>query len=63
MAPIRDEGNGSPDVLEAMLSVMRDAQARRRVLVFSDLSDSRLSPKKRLRDIGRRAGRVRIVCR
>jgi len=49
---IRDEGNGSPDTLDAMFAVLRDARARRRVLVFSDLSDSRRSPRKRLRDIG-----------
>jgi UDP-N-acetylmuramoyl-tripeptide--D-alanyl-D-alanine ligase len=50
---IRDEGNGSPDTLAAMLAVMREARARRRVLVFSDLSDSRQTPRRRLRELGR----------
>jgi UDP-N-acetylmuramoyl-tripeptide--D-alanyl-D-alanine ligase len=55
---IRDEGNGSPDTLAAMLAVMRDARARRRVLVFSDLSDSRQTPRRRLRAFGRIAAGV-----
>lgn len=55
---IRDEANGSPDTLEAMLAVLGDARARRRVLVFSDLSDSRLSPRRRLRDMGHKAAEL-----
>jgi UDP-N-acetylmuramoyl-tripeptide--D-alanyl-D-alanine ligase len=50
---IRDEGNGSPDTMNAMLDVLEQAKARRRGLVFSDLSDSRRKPKKRLCEIGR----------
>lgn len=50
---IRDELNGSPDTLEAMLTVLRESRARRRALVFSDLSDDRASPRRRLRRIGR----------
>ncbi len=49
---IRDEENGSPDTLDAMFKVLRDSKARRRGLVFSDLSDSRLKPRTRLRKIG-----------
>lgn len=49
---IRDEMNGSPDTLAAMLAVMRDARAGRIVLVYSDMSDSRQTPRKRLRDLG-----------
>ncbi len=50
---IRDEENGSPDTLNAMLEVLYTARAQRRGLVFSDLSDSRAKPKKRLREIGK----------
>lgn len=50
---IRDEENGSPDSLAAMLAVLREARASRRGLVFSDQSDSRQSPRQRLRDMGR----------
>ena len=58
---IRDEENGSPDGIEAMLEVMRSAQAGRKVLVFSDLSDSRAKTKIRLRDMGRIAAEVADV--
>lgn len=50
---LRDDGSGGPDALEAMLAVLREARAARRVLVFSDLSDSREKPRKRLRELGR----------
>lgn len=52
---MRDEENGSPDTLNAMLEVLRNASAARRGLVFSDQSDSRETPKQRLRKIGRLA--------
>jgi len=54
---IRDEGNGSPDTMNAMLDVLAEAKALRRGLVFSDLSDSRRRPKARLREIGQIAAR------
>ena len=54
---IRDEENGSPDTLTAMIDVLRESTASRRGLVFSDVSDSREKPRKRLRDIGRIAAR------
>jgi UDP-N-acetylmuramoyl-tripeptide--D-alanyl-D-alanine ligase len=49
---IRDEETGSPDSLRAMLAVLREARAGRRVLVWSDLSDSKAKPRKRQRDMG-----------
>jgi len=52
---VRDEGNGSGDSLRAMLDVLRDAQAPRRGIVFSEQSDDRRSPRKRQRDVGRLA--------
>jgi UDP-N-acetylmuramoyl-tripeptide--D-alanyl-D-alanine ligase len=55
---MRDEENGSPDTLSAMLDVLRNARATRRWLVFSDQSDSRESPRRRLRNIGRLAARL-----
>jgi UDP-N-acetylmuramoyl-tripeptide--D-alanyl-D-alanine ligase len=55
---IRDEETGSPDSLRAMLDVMRGARARRRVLVWSDLTDSKAKPRKRQRDMGRLAAEL-----
>ena len=55
---IRDEENGSPDTLNAMLKVMRESQAKRRVLVFSDVSDSKAKPRKRMQDIGKIAAEL-----
>ncbi len=50
---IRDEGNGSPDTFEAMLKVLRESSATRKILVVSDMSDSREKPRKRQRAFGR----------
>jgi UDP-N-acetylmuramyl pentapeptide synthase len=55
---MRDEENGSPDTVAAMFEALRNARANRRGLVFSDQSDSRKSPRKRLRNIGRLASEV-----
>lgn len=44
---VRDEETGSPDTFDAMLKVLRESRARRRILVISDLSDSRDRQKKR----------------
>jgi UDP-N-acetylmuramyl pentapeptide synthase len=52
---IRDEENGSPDTVDVMLRVLRESQARRRILVFSDFSDVRTSTRQRLRDVGKLA--------
>jgi UDP-N-acetylmuramoyl-tripeptide--D-alanyl-D-alanine ligase len=49
---VRDEENGALDTFTAMIDVMRDAKATRLVLVMSDLSDSKASPRKRQRRFG-----------
>jgi UDP-N-acetylmuramoyl-tripeptide--D-alanyl-D-alanine ligase len=49
---VRDEETGSPDTLEAMLKVLRESRAERRILVFSDVSDSGARQRKRQREIG-----------
>ena len=55
---MRDEENGSPDTLDAMMSVLRDARAERRVLVMGDVSDVKGNPRKRHRYVGRLAAEV-----
>jgi UDP-N-acetylmuramoyl-tripeptide--D-alanyl-D-alanine ligase len=55
---IRDEQNGSPDTLDAMLKVLRESTAQRRVLVIGDISDSKAKPKKRQRAFGRLAAEL-----
>jgi UDP-N-acetylmuramoyl-tripeptide--D-alanyl-D-alanine ligase len=55
---MRDEENGSPDTVEAMFEVLRNARAKRRGLVFSDQSDSKEKPRKRLRAVGRLASEL-----
>ena len=55
---MRDEENGSPDTVQAMFEVLRNASASRRGLVFSDQSDSTEKPRKRLRTIGRLASEL-----
>jgi len=50
---IRDEGNGSADTFDAMLKVLKEAKARRRVLVITDMTDSKEKPRKRQRALGR----------
>jgi len=49
---VRDEMNSSPDTWRAALEVLRNASARRRLLVASDLSDSGLRPRARYRALG-----------
>jgi UDP-N-acetylmuramoyl-tripeptide--D-alanyl-D-alanine ligase len=49
---IRDEMNSSPATWHAALAVLRQASARRRVLVASDLSDVRKKPRIRYRMLG-----------
>jgi UDP-N-acetylmuramoyl-tripeptide--D-alanyl-D-alanine ligase len=46
---IRDDYSGSIDSLEASLHVLREAEATRRVLVITDLADSGMSRRRRLR--------------
>ena len=55
---IRDEGNGSPDTLTAAFRFLGDSIATRRILVLSDLSDSRKRPRDRLKEIGKIAAGV-----
>lgn len=49
---LRDDYNASLDGADAAFEVMRQAQARRRILVISDLSDFGGNRKKRLRYLG-----------
>ncbi len=55
---IRDEQNGSPDTLNAMVKVLRESSARRRVLVIGDTSDSRGNSRKRQRELGKLAAEL-----
>ena len=55
---LRDEINGSVDTMAAALRVFADASAPRKMLVFTDVSDSSKKPRTRLRDYGREAARV-----
>jgi UDP-N-acetylmuramoyl-tripeptide--D-alanyl-D-alanine ligase len=50
---IRDEHIAAPDSVDAMFEVLREARAGRRILVISDLSDSKARPKRRQQDLGR----------
>jgi UDP-N-acetylmuramoyl-tripeptide--D-alanyl-D-alanine ligase len=49
---IRDEQSSSPDTWRVALGLLREASARRRVLVASDLSDVRKKPRVRYRMLG-----------
>ncbi|MCX6613227.1 MAG: Mur ligase family protein, partial [Acidobacteria bacterium] len=49
---IRDEWNGSVDTLTVALDVMRDAEATRKIFVFSDVSDSTQRDPRRQRGMG-----------
>lgn len=55
---VRDEENGSSDTLAAMLKVLRESEAERRVLVISDLADSKAKPRKRQAELGRIAAEL-----
>jgi UDP-N-acetylmuramoyl-tripeptide--D-alanyl-D-alanine ligase len=55
---LRDEENGSPDTLRAALQVLEESHAARRVLVMSDISDSREKPRVRLKRLGKIAAQV-----
>ena len=55
---LRDEENGSPDTLRAALKVFRESIATRKVLVMSDVSDSREKPRVRLRELGKVASEI-----
>ncbi len=49
---IRDEQNGSVETLEAMLDVLSESSAQRRILVMGDVADSKAKPRRRMRDFG-----------
>lgn len=51
----RDERNGSIDSLAPAMKALADATATRKMIVFTDVSDSPRNPRKRLRDVGRAA--------
>lgn len=55
---LRDEWNGSVDTLMVALEVLKDATARRKILVFSDVSDSAEKVRRRQRNIGRMASQI-----
>lgn len=55
---LRDEENGSPDTLRAALQVLEKADVGRRILVISDISDSRERPRVRLKQLGKMASQV-----
>lgn len=50
---LRDEVNGSVDTLAAALKVLEEATAERKMIVFTDVSDSSQKPRNRIRDVGR----------
>src|SRR6185295_9783644 len=52
---LRDEWNGSPDTMAPALRVLQESDVLRRVLVFSNLSDSPESSRNRARQVGRMA--------
>jgi UDP-N-acetylmuramoyl-tripeptide--D-alanyl-D-alanine ligase len=55
---LRDEWNGSVDSLKVALDVMEAAVARRKILVFTDVSDSKQKIRLRQRDMGITAARI-----
>jgi UDP-N-acetylmuramoyl-tripeptide--D-alanyl-D-alanine ligase len=59
---LRDDYNASQPVLEAALGVLREAAARRRILVLSDFSDFEGNRKRRLRYLAERVRGAADVC-
>lgn len=55
---IRDEYNGSPDPLLAAVKFFKECEATRRVLVISDISDSKQKSKIRFREFGKIAAQT-----
>jgi len=55
---IRDEFKGSQHTITAAFEELRKASARRKFLVFCDVSESALSPRARLGKVGRRAAEL-----
>ena len=54
---IRDEFNGSIDTLQKALQFLAEARAGRRILVFSDMTDSSQRPRDRIARVAREAAR------
>lgn len=50
---IRDENNGSSASFEATLNVLKFANVKRRILIFSDMTQEKSSPKQRQRRVGK----------
>jgi UDP-N-acetylmuramoyl-tripeptide--D-alanyl-D-alanine ligase len=55
---LRDEWNGSVDTLTVALEVLKEATAKRKILVFSDVSDSVEKVRRRQRRIGGIAAQI-----
>ena len=55
---LRDEYNGSIDTFRVALEVVRDSEARRRVVVMGDVSDAGNRTRARFRELGQMVGRV-----
>ncbi|OGU77839.1 MAG: hypothetical protein A2V93_06770 [Ignavibacteria bacterium RBG_16_34_14] len=55
---IRDEFNGASDTLQAAFRVLKESNAKRRVLVMSNVSDSRENSRVRFKKLGRTAPQI-----
>lgn len=55
---LRDELNGSVDTMAAAIKVLEEATAQRKMIVFTDVSDSPKKPRQRVRDVGIAAARI-----
>jgi UDP-N-acetylmuramoyl-tripeptide--D-alanyl-D-alanine ligase len=55
---LRDEGNGALDTLAPALRVLQESDVPRRVLVFSNLTDSPENSRNRARQLGRAAAQI-----
>jgi UDP-N-acetylmuramoyl-tripeptide--D-alanyl-D-alanine ligase len=49
---LRDEGNASPETMQAAFKVLRESTAMRKVMVMSDVSDSNERPRERMKKLG-----------
>ncbi len=55
---LRDEFNASADTLKVALDVLEEAEAQRKIIVFSGMSDSGQSDARRFRGVGQSAAKV-----
>ncbi len=55
---LRDEWNGSVDTLKVALDVVEEAIAKRKILVFTDVSDSKQKIRARQRQLGIQAAKI-----